>query len=121
MADVTSIIRKRYLTLLGNNPPFFTNKDYTIGQFAADLGTNRSYASRFVNKELGVTFSTLLNKLRLAHFIRQKSERPDATIGDLAKECGFNNAFSFRRSFKAEYGKTPSEYMKERFVKKQGE
>lgn len=121
MADVTGIIRKRYLTLLGNNPPFFTNKDYTIGQFAADLGTNRSYASRFVNKELGMTFSTLLNKLRLAHFIRQKSERPDATIGELAKECGFNNAFSFRRSFKAEYGKTPSEYMKERFVKKQGE
>lgn len=68
-----------------------------------------------------MTFSTLLNKLRLAHFIRQKSERPDATIGQLAKECGFNNAFSFRRCFKAEYGKTPSEYMKERFVKKQGE
>lgn len=112
MADVTGIIRKRYLTLLGNNPPFFTNKDYTIEQFAADLGTNRSYASRFVNKELGVTFSTLLNKLRLAHFIRQKSKRPDATIGDLAKECGFNNAFSFRRAFRQEYGTTPSEYFK---------
>lgn len=112
MADVTGTIRKRYLTLLGNTQPFFINKGYTIEQFAADLGTNRSYASRFVNKELGVTFSTLLNKLRLAHFIRQKSERPDATIGQLAKECGFNNAFSFRRAFRQEYGTTPSEYFK---------
>lgn len=121
MADVTGIIRKRYLTLLGNNPPFFTNKDYTIEQFAADLGTNRSYASRFVNKELGMTFSTLLNKLRLAHFIKLKSERPNATIGQLANECGFNNAFSFRRSFKAAYGKIPSEYLKEIVANKQGE
>ena len=114
MADITGIIRKRYLTLLGNNPPFFTNKDYTIEQFAADLGTNRSYASRFVNKELGVTFPTLLNKFRLAHFIKLKNEHPDATIQQLAKECGFYNTFSFRRSFKAEYGTTPGEYLKKK-------
>ena len=114
-------IRRMYILLLAAKPPFFTAADYSIEQFAADLGTNRSYASRFVNKKLGMTFSTLLNKLRLAHFIKLKSERPNATIGQLAKECGFNNAFSFRRCFKAEYGKTPSEYMKERFVKKQGE
>ena len=112
MADVTGIIRKRYLTLLGNNPPFFTNKDYTIGHFAADLGTNRSYASRFVNKELGMTFSTLLNKLRLAHFIKRKSENPQATIARLAKECGFNSTFSLRRAFLKEYGMLPSEYFR---------
>lgn len=107
-------IRRMYILLLAAKPPFFTAADYSIEQFAADLGTNRSYASRFINKELGVTFPTLLNKFRLAHFIRQKNEHPDATIGELAKECGFNNAFSFRRAFRQEYGTTPGEYLKKK-------
>lgn len=107
-------IRRMYILLLAAKPPFFTAADYSIEQFAADLGTNRSYASRFVNKELGVTFPTLLNKFRLAHFIKLKNEQPDATIQQLAKECGFYNTFSFRRSFKAEYGTTPGEYLKKK-------
>lgn len=112
MANVINTIKSRYIRLMSKEPPFFTDSNYTIEQFAADLGTNRSYASRFVNKELGMTFSTLLNKLRLAHFIKLKSERPNATIGQLAKECGFNNAFSLRRAFLKEYGMLPSEYFR---------
>lgn len=118
MADLMNSIKSRYLKLLGNEPPFFTNCNYTIEQFAADLGTNRSYASKFTNHELGLSFSALLNKLRLAHFMRLRNENPHASIGNLAKKCGFGNTFSFRRSFKAQYGKTPSEYLKERFTGK---
>lgn len=105
-------IKRMYMQLLTAKPPFFTVADYSIESFAADLGTNRSYASRFVNRELGVTFSTLLNKLRLAHFIKRKSENPQATIAHLAKECGFNSTFSLRRAFLKEYGMLPSEYFR---------
>lgn len=108
-----------YLQLLTAKPLFFTAAEYSIEQFAADLGTNRSYASHFVNQELGVTFPTLLNKLRLSHFIRLKSENPDTAIGTLAKECGFNSTFSFRRSFKAEFGEIPSKYFKEGMSKQE--
>ncbi len=99
--------------LLGSMPPFFTDPAYSIEQFAADLGTNRTYASRFANDVIGLSFPALLNKLRLAHFMRLKSERPGERIGPLAKECGFTNTFSFRRTFRKEYGKSPSEYFKE--------
>ena len=112
MANATDEIKSRYLKLLGENPPFFINSDYTLEQFAVALGTNRSYASRFINTELGLTFPALLNKLRLAHFLRLKNENPKNSIKDTALGCGFKNCFSFRRTFKAEYGVTPGEYLK---------
>lgn len=124
MADLMNSIKSRYVKLLGTEPPFFTDSSYTIEQFASDLGTNRSYASKFVNDELGVNFYTLLNKLRLAHFMRlkskqEKSKQEKSSISSLAKRCGFSNAFSFRRAFKREYGKTPSEYLKEEIANEQ--
>ena len=110
--SVLKEIRKAYMQLLTTKPLFFTAADYSIEQFAADLGTNRSYASRFVNRELGVTFPVLLNKLRIAHLIRRKSENPKACMKSLAEECGFNCPFSLRRAFQKEYGMLPSEYFR---------
>lgn len=112
MADVMETIKSRYVKLMGKEPPFFTDCNYTIEQFAADLGTNRSYASKFVNQELGVNFYTLLSKLRLAHFMKLYGNEKKRSISSLAKRSGFNNVFSFRRAFRREYGTTPSEYLK---------
>lgn len=112
MADATNKIKSRYLKMLGENPPFFINDNYTLEQFAAALGTNRSYASKFINSELGLTFPALLNKLRIAHFMRLRNENPKSSIKDIAFKCGFRNCFSFRRTFKNIYGMTASEYFK---------
>lgn len=112
MADVMNRIKSRYVKLLGEEPPFFTDCNYTIEQFAADLGTNRSYASRFVNEELGVSFYTLIGKLRLAHFMKLRNKDKRSSIGSLARSSGFNSAFSFRRTFRKEYGTTPGGYFK---------
>lgn len=114
MKDVMDKLKKRYTRMLGNEPPFFIDGGYTIERFAADLGTNRSYASKFTNDVLGVSFPVLLNKLRLAHFIRLKDEQPTTPIKTLAEKCGFKNTFSFRRAFKSEYGVSASEYFKKR-------
>lgn len=113
MANVINTIKSRYIKLMGKEPPFFTDSNYTIEQFAADLGTNRSYASKFVNEELGVNFYTLLSRLRLAHFMKLHGNGEKCSISSLAKRSGFNNVFSFRRAFRREYGTTPSEYLKQ--------
>lgn len=113
MPNTIKEIKQRYMQLLSEKEPFFLDRNYSIIQFAADLGTNRSYASKFVNEELGVTFPTLLNSLRLAHFVRLKKENPKTPIRTLADNCGFNCPLSLRRAFVKEYGTTPNKYFKE--------
>ena len=112
MRETQKEIRQRYIQMLAEERPRFLGKGYSITEFAADLGTNRSYASRFVNKELKISFPSLLTRLRLAHFLRLKEEKPKALIKTLAAECGFSSPFSFRRAFERTYGTTPTEYFK---------
>lgn len=114
MGDTSKEIKQKYMQLLSEKEPFFLDKNYSIIQFATDLGTNRSYASKFVNEELGVTFPTLLNSLRLSYFIKLKDENPKVCISTLAASCGFNCALSFRRTFVKEYGTTPGAYFKKK-------
>ena len=108
-------ISERYAALLSEASPFFLKQDYDIEEFANDLATNRSYASRFVNEVLGTSFPTLLNKLRLAYIIRMKHENPKEPICRLAAAAGYKNAHSFRRAFYREYNIMPRA-----FFKKQG-
>ena len=105
-------IAERYAALISAEPPFFLNPDYTIEDMAAGLGTNRSYASKYVNEELGISFPRLLNKLRIAHMIRLHHESPEIPIYKLAIMCGFKGAYSFRRAFYKEYNMKPMEYFK---------
>lgn len=112
MQDWKKKINERYTILLSKDTPFFLKKDYTIGAFANDLVTNRSYASRFVNEVLGIPFPTLLNKLRIAYVIRMKHENSKEPICRLATAAGFKNAYSFRRAFYREYNMTPTAFFK---------
>lgn len=105
-------VKQRYVRMLTTEPLFYVQPNYTIEMFAQDLGTNRTYASRFCNDELGVSFSTLISRLRLARFIKMKQNRPHARNRELMSLCGFTNMYSFRRVFTATYGVSPSAYFK---------
>ena len=52
--------------------------------------------------------TTLIRKLRLDHAVRLLNEQPELTIEQICQASGFANTVSFNRSFKAEYGMTPS-------------
>lgn len=109
-------ISERYAALLSEASPFFLKQEYNIEEFANDLATNRSYASRFVNEVLGTSFPTLLNKLRLAYIIRMKHENPKEPICRLVAAAGYKNAHSFRRAFYREYSMTPKEFFKKKGI-----
>ena len=108
-------IKKRYEQLLQRNKYFYLTTDYTLEMFASDLGTNRSYTSKFINNEFGVTFPLFINDLRLSHFLKLKEENPKAKIKVLATMSGFKNMYTFRRVFKQKYGVTPSEYFANKY------
>lgn len=105
-----TMINQRFSLLLSKESKFFLDSNYNIGMFAEQLGTNRTYASRFINQQFGVSFPTFINRLRLTHFMRLRQEKPHLSINSVLHQCGFNTAYSFRRAFVQVYGENPSEY-----------
>ena len=70
---------------------------------------NAQYLSRLFKRETGITLIRYINQVRVL-----KSEkdvlRGDLSASDIADKCGFSNAKSFYKAFRAEFGKTPGEH-----------
>jgi AraC-like DNA-binding protein len=88
----------------------YANSELSIEQAAATLGINRSKINDILRDELGLTFSTYLNKLRLTEAARLLSENRDANISEIAYSVGYNNVTYFNKLFKTEYSCTPKTF-----------
>jgi len=77
---------------------------------ATALGVNRTKINDILKEELGLTFSTYLNKLRLTEAARLLSENEEANVSEIAYSVGYNNASYFNKLFKAEYGCVPKTF-----------
>jgi AraC family transcriptional regulator len=57
-------------------------------------------------RELGMGPTEFSLKLRLAH-AHQQINHGQATLLEVARQCGFTNPSHFTRSFRADYGQSP--------------
>ena len=85
-----------------------------ISDLALHLGSNRNYIWRAVNVGLGVSFSELVNRRRIDHFIFLAQQDKLHNVDDIWQKCGFTSASSFYRNFKLYKGCSPAEYFAER-------
>lgn len=85
----------------------------TISDLARALGTNRTYASNFLNSQMHTSFYEYVNGWRVEKAKSQltTTELPLETV---AEKSGFNSISSFRRYFTAACGIAPSAYRKRR-------
>lgn len=88
----------------------YSNPDITIDTVSHALGINRNKVNDFLKDELGITFTTYINKLRLTEAARLLTEYPEESISQIAYNVGFNNATYFNRLFKKAYGCTPKQF-----------
>ena len=84
----------------------------TLSDLAAELGTNRTYLSNYLNRELNVSFYDYVNSFRVKRACRMIDSDPDVSVHDIVESCGFNSVSTFRRSFTREVGRTYGEYRK---------
>lgn len=84
----------------------------TLSDLAAELGTNRTYLSNYLNRELNVSFYDYVNSFRVKRACRIIDSDPDVSVHDIVESCGFNSVSTFRRSFTREIGRTYGEYRK---------
>ena len=90
---------------------FVRTPHLTLAELAAELGTNRTTLSSYINNSLGTTFYDYVNSSRLEYTEKLLSD-PDTkySVEQLAELSGFNSLSTFRRAFGKKYGMSPQQY-----------
>lgn len=89
----------------------YLNPQLKLSDVARQVGTNRTYLSRFFNQDMNTTFYDYVNSQRMEHAEGLLKET-DLTLNNVAEQSGFNSISTFRRAFSAKHKCTPSEYRK---------
>jgi YesN/AraC family two-component response regulator len=88
----------------------YANPDLDVETIVNAIGVNRTKVNDILKSELGFTFSTYLNKLRLTEASRLLSEKDEANVAEIAYSVGYKNVSYFNKLFKEEYGCTPKTF-----------
>jgi AraC-like DNA-binding protein len=79
-----------------------------IGDVSQYAGTNVKYISLYINKCLGVTFHVWIGGLRIGEAQRMMADRPDMTVGEVARRVGISDKSNFIRQFTKQTQLSPS-------------
>lgn len=91
-------------------------RDLSLLRVAEVSGYNPSYFSRLFLDQTGEHFSDYVSRLRLDHACVLLS-RPDMTVSEVTRRCGFGSASYFSQFFRKRTGVSPSQYQKERSLR----
>lgn len=94
----------------------FLAPQLTIDVLAAEMGTNKLYMSRYINRKHGTNFSTWITKLRLEEAKSYMRENPNVKQEEVAIYSGFSSSSYFSRVFSRFESKTPAAWRKEQNV-----
>lgn len=88
------------------------SKRITFQNLAEHLYLSEGYLSRIFREAFHMNYTEYLNKVRLSHAMEELlyTERP---ITQIAYDNGFSSISFFNKSFKREYGKTPTMFREE--------
>ncbi len=90
----------------------YVNPDLDVETMVNTLGISRNKINEILKAELGFTFSTYLNKLRLTEAARLLGDKEDSSVAEIAYSVGYRNVSYFNKLFKEEYGCTPKTFRK---------
>lgn len=88
----------------------YTNPELDLEGVVAGTAANRRKINEVLKTELGMTFISYLNKLRLTEAARLLTDKAGATMAEIAYAVGYANPSYFNKLFKEEYGCTPKAF-----------
>jgi len=80
-----------------------------LGDVAQHMGMTEVSFSRYFRSRTGKTFPGYLNELRVARICRLLAET-DATVSEIALNCGFDSIANFEKQFRRFQGCSPTAY-----------
>jgi AraC-like DNA-binding protein len=90
----------------------YVNPDLDVEAMVNKLGISHQRINGILKVELGYTFSTYLNKLRLTEAARLLAEKEASSVAEIAYSVGYRNVSYFNKLFKEEYACTPKMFRK---------
>ena len=81
-------------------------EEITLQDGADELGLNKEYFCRMFKENMGISFISYVNQVRIDH-IYQDLIHTDDSIQEIAERHGFYNQKLFYRMFKERYDCTP--------------
>lgn len=88
----------------------YLNPELSVDLVAAEIGTNRTYVSVFVNQQYNLTFRAFINDRRIKAAKTLLMNEPQCTLEEISSRCGFQSLSQFSRKFKEIVGSTPREW-----------
>jgi AraC-like DNA-binding protein len=88
-----------------------SDSEFSISDFAREVGFSHSQLIRKLESLTGLKPSHYIRSYRLIR-AKQMFDQKAGNISQVAFDTGFNNLSYFSRSFKAQFGSLPSEYLK---------
>ena len=88
----------------------YKNAELDLEGVVASTGSNRRKVNEILKAELGMTFTSYLNKLRLSEAARLLTANKDVAVAEIAYSVGYANVSYFNRLFKEEYDCTPGAF-----------
>lgn len=85
----------------------YLSAQLTIDDLATEMGTNKLYMSRYINRKYEVNFSTLITRLRLSEAKEYMLAHPNVKQEEVALHSGFSSSSYFSKVFSREEGITP--------------
>ncbi len=91
----------------------FLNPRLTLNDVADMLHSNRTYVSKAINNERGISFYQYVNIYRIQYALELMSgnERTKYSMDAISAKSGFNSLSTFYAFFKQEKGCTPKKYL----------
>ncbi len=86
----------------------YMDSSLSLTRISEEFHISENYFSYLFKREVSENFSTYLEKLRMAK-AKELVTESDTSISDLYQYVGYNNAASFRRVFKKNFGVSPRE------------
>lgn len=88
----------------------YANAELDLETMVAAINISRTKINDILKAEMGYTFTTYLNKLRLTEAARLLAEKEEANVAEIAYSVGYKNVSYFNKLFKEEYGCTPKTF-----------
>ena len=108
-AEFTSELSQRISQLM-DTEKLFLQPNLKIMDLVQHLGTNRTYIYQTINREMGLSFSEYVNRLRIDYAEQLIIADPDRPVTEVAEQSGFTSSTSFYRNFRLYKGIGPKEY-----------